>query len=198
MQQNQRKYHRLPSAGAHCAVFIDGVRVEGQMRDESISGAKVSGLDLLMLPLNKQVEIEFEGETFSAFARNAMRGEDGLCTVGFRRDDTSEGKEAEDTAMLLNSFIAHHGSYAICIPMGLDANGGVQVQLWNGKQFVIPRAGLKMLTRLERFEILADPEHLKFAAGIYGFEKLAPRSEVFEFEYGKMVSCPTKVKVSRA
>ncbi len=196
MQQNKRKYHRLPSAGAACTVFIDGVRIAGEMRDESISGAKVSGLELLMLPLNKKVDIEFEGETFSAFARNAQRGEDGLFIVGFRRDETTKGDDLECTAMLLNAFFEHHGSYAICVPLGLDASGNVTVQLWNGKQFVVPLGSLKSLTRTERFEILANPEHLKFSAGIYGFQLPSSRSEIFDFEYGKMNGCPTRIPVS--
>ena len=160
MQKNKRRYHRIPASDAACTVIIDGVQLHGRMRDESISGAKISGLEVLMLPLNKKVKIECEGETLTAFARNAIRDEDGGFIIGFRRDETSEGKEDEDTAILVNCFITHHSSYAICVPIALESNNMVKVQLWNGKQFVVPYSSLQSMTRLERYENLKDGKHL--------------------------------------
>ena len=198
MQSNRREFHRIPASGCPCEVSVDGVKLAGMLRDESISGARVSGLNLLMLPLNRKLQVSTRDGDFEGYVRNVARDENNLMDVGLRRVENAKEVEEESFAMLLNCFVEFQGNLVICVPLELQDDGVARVQLWDGKQFQIPVSTLVSLTRTERYEQLNDPAKLRFSADLYGFGPAATQHMVFEFEFGKMAACPTRNVVAGA
>jgi len=68
MITNRRKFHRIP-VDERCIVKIDGVDLECTLVDQSITGAKIAGLDFLVVPYGKKLSIHYDDEVFDAVVR---------------------------------------------------------------------------------------------------------------------------------
>ena len=194
MFTNRRKFSRINIEGEECTVIIDGCEMSGNLADESIDGARVTGLDFLMIPHGKPISIRHRDGSFFANIRNLERdAETGQIIIGVsRNEELSELKDSND-AMLLNAFLAHDGHLIACIPVTMKSKTLVTVQLWDGMQFDVPRDSITSLTRNERFEQLGDEATLRWVAEMYAMGtsvlNYQKRKIVFEFEFGHLPEC---------
>lgn len=191
---DKRKYLRMQSQRDPCVITVDGVTFEGSVADESISGAKIVNLDLLMMPHNKQLSLTNRGASISVNARNASRAENGKFQLGVIRTELLEDESADDApAMLINCYVQHGDACVICMPIHIESEEQIVIQLWDGVQFRVPRTQLRPMSRPERFEMLADPHSLEYTVAMYGFQSASPaddRRQVFDYEFGSYYDCP--------
>ena len=192
--ENRRKYLRMSSGGEECTLTVDGIKLEGEIVDESISGIGITGLDLLMMPHNKPLTVEHRDGSFSGNARHVKRQEDGQFNLGvIRETELSSDEPLETAAMLINCYVKHGDALVICMPILLESDSQVLIQLWDGVQFRVPRSKLNPMSRLERFEILKDLNCLGYTAEMYGFPSASAedaRLQVFKHEFGQYEQCP--------
>lgn len=193
MEINRRQFHRLPSQGEPCILNVDNLTLTGSIIDESISGAKVTDLDLLMMPYDKSLMLEYREGKIEFRSRNVERNDEGNFRMGvIRSESVPKDQTEESAAMLVNCYVQHHDAYVICMPIHIESPEQVLIQLWDGVQFRVPRTHLFALTRSERFEMLADEHVLSYTAAMYGFQfptMEAGRRQVFEHEYGAHGNC---------
>lgn len=194
MLTNRRKYHRIP-VDEKCTVIVDGARLECNLIDQSINGAKIAGLDFLVVPFGKQVTVSCDGEEFEAVIRGVTRGENDEMHIGIQRAETVDDSAQTGDAMLLNCFIRHEGNLMVCIPLSVEPNGQVKIQLWDGMQFPINYSALQTMNRTERYSSLMSGSNLKMIADLYGLGSVPmaqAADKIFEFEFGKLENCNAK------
>lgn len=194
MLTNRRKFHRIP-IDEKCIVDVDGARLECSLVDQSIDGAKITGLDFLVVPFGKRLSIDCDGEVFDAVIRSVNRGENNEMHIGIQRAETVDESEENTEAMLLNCFIRHEGNMMVCIPISIDSSGDVTIQLWDGMQFPIKYSALETMNRTERYKSLMTGSNLKMIADLYGLGAIPmaqAADKIFEFEFGKMENCNAK------
>ena len=194
MLTNRRKYHRI-SIDEKCTVSVDGAKLSCSLVDQSINGAKIAGLDFLVVPFGKTISVNCEGEEFEAVIRGVTRDEKGDMQIGIQRSETVNDADENSGAMLLNSFIRHEGNLMVCIPISVEPSGQVKIQLWDGMQFPINFSALETMSRTERYTSLMTGSNLKMIADLYGLgnipmAQLADR--IFEFEFGTLENCNAK------
>lgn len=178
-----------------CTVAVDNARISGLVVDESISGAKITDLDLLMMPFNKEVSLEYHDQKVVAHARNTMRDESKKFILGVVRSETLDPEQREPTgAMLINCYVKHGEACVICMPIQIESESQVLIQLWDGVQFRVPRERLIPMSRIERFEMLKNnPTSLEYTAALYGFHQDSPQArlqDLFQYEFGMYDGCP--------
>lgn len=176
-----------------CVITVDGVTFEGMVADESISGAKIVDLDLLMMPYNKELQLTDRGSTISVNARNATRSENNKFELGVIRTELLGDDSNEDSsAMLINCYVQHGDACVICMPIHIESEDQIVIQLWDGVQFRVPRTQLRPMSRIERYEMLADPHSLQYTVAMYGIKPGSPcedRKNVFDYEFGSCSDC---------
>lgn len=172
---------------------MDSVQLNGSIVDESIAGAAIAGLDLLMMAYDKGLTVVHREEQFEANARRVSREDDGRFNLGvIRRDSISDDDVVEDSAMLINCYVKLRDTLAICAPIEIENATQVLVQLWDGMQFRVDKSLLSPMTRAERYQMLSQSDVLQTAMNMYGF---APSSSfydqrrVFEHEFGIYRDC---------
>ncbi|QEG22168.1 hypothetical protein [Mariniblastus fucicola] len=191
----RRKFHRIRSQHEPCIVVVDDVKFDGVLADESISGFKISDLALLMLPFNKPLSLNHRGETVPVRARNVDRDSDNTFVLGVVRSEILTPEQScESQAMLINCYVQHGDATVICVPIRIESETQVLIQLWDGVQFRVHRSQLKPMTRIQRFEMLSsDQRCLAYTAAMYGFEEISAANssrQVFEHEFGTYENCP--------
>lgn len=194
MLTNRRKFHRIP-IDEKCIVEVDGARLECSLVDQSINGAKITGLDFLVVPFGKRLSIDCDGQAFEAVIRGVTRGENNEMHIGIQRAETIDDSEKNSEAMLLNCFIRHEGNMMVCIPISIDSSGDVKIQLWDGMQFPIKYSALITMNRTERYTSLMTGSNLKMIADLYGLGTIPMAQmadKIFEFEFGKLENCNAK------
>lgn len=192
--ENRRKYHRIPAHLEACTVRVDNVELKGSIVDESISGAGITGLDLLVMPYNKPLSVKYRDESFEANARHIGRQPDGQFNLGvIRRTELKPEDTADSPAMLINCYVQHGDAYVICMPIIIESDSQVLIQLWDGVQFRVPRSQLSPKSRLERYAMLDDLGCLQYTTEMYGLKSVSPeidRKQLFEYEFGQYAHCP--------
>ena len=198
MLTNRRKFHRIP-VDEKCIAKIDGVDLDCVLVDQSINGAKIAGLDFLVVPYGKPLTIHHDDEGFDAIIRGVTRDKDGNMLLGIERAETANPESLEIEAILLNSFIRHEGNLMVCIPISIEPDKRVRIQLWDGSQFPINFSALVTMNRTERYESLMKGSNLTLIAKLYGINNV-PMSQlldtVFEFEFGFLKNCTAKASLS--
>lgn len=198
MITNRRKFHRIP-VEEKCIAKIDGVDLECTLVDQSITGAKIAGLDFLVVPYGKPLSIHYDGEVFEAIIRGVTRNDKNEMLIGIERAETAEPDTIEQDAMLLNCFIRHEGNLMVCIPISVEADQRVLIQLWDGMQFPINFSALVTMNRRERYQSLMKGSNLSMIGDLYGIKDV-PMSQLldalFEFEFGKLSNCTAKAAYS--
>ena len=193
--ENKRKYHRIPSELVPCTIDVDDVRISGLVADESISGAKIVGLDLLTMPFNKKLSLEYRNEKIEVHARNAIRAEDNSFMLGVVRTEMldPERTNSDSNAMLINCYVKHGNACVICMPIHIESEKQIVIQLWDGVQFRVPRSSLAPMSRGERFAMLREPGCFEYTASMYGFDTSNTEENIqnlFEYEFGSYDDCP--------
>ena len=194
MLTNRRKFHRIP-VDEKCTVNVDGAKLECSLIDQSINGAKIAGLEFLVVPFGKKLSINCSGEVFEAVIRGVTRGANDEMHIGIQRADTIDDFGGSDDAMLLNCFIRHEGNLMVCIPISAEPDGYVKVQLWDGMRFPIKYSALQTMNRTERYTSLMSGSNLKMIADLYGLGSIPMAQiadKIFEFEFGKLENCNAK------
>lgn len=194
MITNRRKFHRI-SIEEKCVVKIDGVDLKCSLVDQSITGAKIAGLDFLVIPYGKSLSIHYDEESFEAIIRGVTRNEKNEMLIGIERTETADPDSIDRDAMLLNCYLRHEGNLVVCIPISVEADGRVRVQLWDGMQFPINFTALVTMNRIERYQSLMKGSDLAMIAGLYGIEGVPLARLVdalFEFEFGALSNCTAK------
>ena len=194
MITNRRKYHRI-TVDEKCVVTIDGATLDCSLVDQSINGAKIAGLDFLVVPFGKVITVKVDDESFEAVIRGVTRDEAGKMLIGIQRSETVDDADESSDAMLLNCFIRHDGNLMVCIPINVEPDGRVKIQLWDGMQFPINYSALETMNRTERYTSLMTGSNLKMIAELYGLGSV-PMSQladkIFEFEFGSLHNCNAK------
>ena len=194
MITNRRKFHRIP-VEEKCIVKIDGVELECNLVDQSITGAKIAGLDFLVIPYGKTLSVYYDDEVFEAVIRGVTRNEKNEMLIGIERSETADPDSLDKEAMLLNCYLRHEGNLMVCIPISVEADSRVRVQLWDGMQFPINFTALVTMNRTERYKSLMKGSDLSMIADLYGIKDvpLARLSDtLFEFEFGVLSNCNAK------
>lgn len=187
--ENKRKFLRMASQPTPCSVLVDEIQIPGTIADESISGAKIIGLDLLMMPFNKALSLEYNGAMVPVQARNTLRDENNMFVLGVVRSEMLETTEDEESsAMLINCYVKHQDACVICAPIHIESETQVVIQLWDGVQFRVPRSSLVPMSRAERFEMLQDPKCLQYTATMYDMKP--DLHQLFDYEFGTYADCP--------
>ncbi len=198
MITNRRKFHRIP-VEEKCIAKIDGADLECTLVDQSITGAKIAGLDFLVVPYGKPLSIHYDGEVFEAIIRGVTRNDKNEMLIGIERAETAEPDTIEQDAMLLNCFIRHEGNLMVCIPISVQADQRVLIQLWDGMQFPISFSALVTMNRRERYQSLMKGSNLSMIGDLYGIKDV-PMSQLldalFEFEFGQLSNCTAKATYS--
>ena len=190
MQPNRRQFHRFSGEPSPCVVAMDSVQLGGALVDESIAGAGICGLDLLMIPFNKSLTVTHRDESFQAFARRVARQADGRINLGVVRND-ADVDSTSSSAMLINCYVQLKDTLAICAPVAFEKDSRILIQLFDGMQFRVNRSQLISLTRKERFEMLGHERILEQAIEMYGLVDSAfGARHVFEYEFGTYDECP--------
>ena len=194
MLTNRRKFHRI-SVDEKCVVTIDGANLDCSLVDQSINGAKIAGLDFLVVPFGKKLTVKQDGEEFEAVIRGVTRGENNEMLIGIQRSDTLKQDEIKGDSVLLNCYIRHDGNMMVCIPVSVEPDGRVKIQLWDGMQFPINYSALETMNRTERYTSLMAGSNLRMIADLYGLGSV-PMAElvdkIFEFEFGHLENCNAK------
>lgn len=194
MTTNQRKFHRIP-VEEKCIVQIDGVDLECKLVDQSITGAKIAGLEFLVIPYGKALSVRYDDEVFDAVVRGVTRDDQSKMLIGVERAELVDLSSISEEAMLLNCYLRHEGNLMVCIPISVEADGRVLVQLWDGKQFPINFTALVTMSRAERYQSLMKGSDLAMIADLYGIKDV-PMSNLldalFDFEFGKLANCNAK------
>lgn len=192
MQPNRRQFHRFSPEPTPCVVTMDSVQLGGIVVDESINGAGICGLDMLMIPYNKKLTVTYRDESFSAIARRVTRRSDGRIKLGVvRESEVSDGDLVPSNAMLVNCYVQLKDMLVICAPVELNNENQILIQLWDGMQFRVSRSQLVSLTREERFQLLGEEGILGQAVEMYGLgDQGAGLRQVFEYEFGSYDECP--------
>lgn len=194
MLTNRRKFHRIP-VDEKCVVEIDGANLDCSLVDQSINGAKIAGLDFLVVPFGKSLVVKQDEEEFDAVIRGVTRGENQEMLIGIQRSETIDEDEENGDAMLLNCYIRHDGNMMVCIPISVEPDGRVKIQLWDGMQFPINFSALETMNRTERYTSLMSGSNLKMIAELYGLGAVPMAQladKIFEFEFGKLENCNAK------
>lgn len=194
MLTNRRKFHRI-AIEQKCSVTIDGSKLDCTLVDQSINGAKIAGLDFLVIPFEKKLTVTEDGEAFEAVIRGVTRDENGEMLIGIQRAETVDENEENGDAMLLNCYLRHDGNMMVCIPLSVEPDGRVKIQLWDGMQFPINYSALETMNRSERYLSLMTGSNLKMIAELYGLGSLPltqMADKIFEFEFGVLESCNAK------
>jgi len=194
MLTNRRKFHRIP-VSEKCVVVVDGASLDCRLVDQSINGAKIAGLDFLVIPFGKKVTVKVADEEFEAVIRGVTRGENQEMLIGIQRSDTLDEDEVNGDAVLLNCFIRHDGNMMVCIPISVEPDGRVKIQLWDGMQFPINFSALETMNRAERYASLMSGSNVKMIADLYGLGAIPMAQladEIFEFEFGHLENCSAK------
>lgn len=194
MITNRRKFHRIP-VEEKCIVRIDGVDLECHLVDQSITGAKIAGLDFLVIPYGKPLSIIYDDESFDAIIRGVTRDEKNEMLIGIERSETADPDSIDKEAMLLNCYIRHEGNLMVCIPISVEADGRIRVQLWDGKQFPLNFTALVTMNRTERYKSLMKGSDLSMIADLYGIKDVPMArllDTLFEFEFGELANCNAK------
>ncbi len=198
MITNRRKFHRIP-VDEKCIAKIDGVDLECTLLDQSITGAKIAGLDFLVVPYGKPVSIHYDDEVFDAVIRGVTRNDKQEMLIGIERAENADRETLDQDAMLLNCFIRHEGNLMVCIPISVDPDKRVRIQLWDGMQFPINFSALVTMNRRERYQSLLKGSNLSMIADLYGIKDV-PMSQlldtIFEFEFGQLSNCTAKAALS--
>jgi hypothetical protein len=121
--------------------------------------------------------------------------QDGAMEIGIQRSETVDDADESSGAMLLNCFIRHDGNLMVCIPISVEPNGHVRIQLWDGMQFPINYSALETMNRTERYTSLMSGSNLKMIAELYGLGSIPMTQladKIFEFEFGNLESCNAK------
>ena len=194
MITNRRKFHRIP-VEEKCIVKIDGVDLECSLVDQSITGAKIAGLDFLVIPYGKELSVHYDEEVFQAVVRGVTRNDKNEMLIGIERSETADPDSIDKDAMLLNCYLRHEGNLMVCIPISVEADSRVRVQLWDGMQFPISFTALVTMNRTERYKSLMKGSDLSMIADLYGIKNV-PMSRLldtlFEFEFGQLSNCSAK------
>ena len=194
MITNRRKFHRIP-VEEKCIVKIDGVDLECSLVDQSITGAKIAGLDFLVIPYGKELSVHYDDEVFEAIVRGVTRNDKNEMLIGIERAETADPDSIDKDAMLLNCYLRHEGNLMVCIPISVEADSRVRVQLWDGMQFPINFTALVTMNRTERYQSLMKGSDLSMIADLYGIKNV-PMSRLldtlFEFEFGQLSNCTAK------
>ena len=194
MLTNRRKFHRI-SVEEKCVVTVDGANLDCKLVDQSINGAKIAGLDFLVVPFGKTLTVKVDGEEFDAVIRGVTRGENQEMLIGIQRSDTLKEDDHNSDAVLLNCYIRHDGNMMVCIPVSVEADGRVKIQLWDGMQFPINYSALETMNRTERYTSLMAGSNLKMIADLYGLgsEPMVDLVDrIFQFEFGYLENCNAK------
>jgi len=67
--------------------------------------------------------------------------------IGIERSETADPDSIDKDAMLLNCYLRHEGNLMVCIPISVEADSRVRVQLWDGMQFPINFTALVTMNR---------------------------------------------------
>ena len=194
MITNRRKFHRI-QVEEKCIVRIDGVDLECHLVDQSITGAKIAGLDFLVIPYGKPLSIIYDDESYDAIIRGVTRAEKNEMLIGIERSETADPDSIDKEAMLLNCYIRHEGNLMVCIPISVEADGRIRVQLWDGKQFPLNFTALVTMNRTERYKSLLKGSDLSMIADLYGIKDVPMArllDTLFEFEFGELANCNAK------
>ena len=194
MITNRRKFHRIP-VEEKCIVKIDGVELECNLVDQSITGAKIAGLDFLVIPYGKTLSVHYDDEVFEAVIRGVTRNEKNEMLIGIERSETADPDSLDKEAMLLNCYLRHEGNLMVCIPISVEADSRVRVQLWDGMQFPINFTALVTMNRTERYKSLMKGSDLSMIADLYGIKDVPLArllDTLFEFEFGVLSNCNAK------
>jgi len=194
MLTNRRKFLRI-SVNEECVVNVDGVNLDCKLIDQSINGAKIAGLNFLVVPFGKRLTLQLDQEEIEAVVRGVTRNDDNEMLIGIQRIETVDENEEDHDAMLLNCYIRHEGSMMVCIPISIQPDGRVKIQLWDGTQFPIAYSALSTMNRAERYESLMSGSNIKIIAELYGLPT-TPMTElvdrIFDFEFGALSNCNAK------
>lgn len=198
MITNRRKFHRIP-VDEKCIVKIDGADLECALVDQSINGAKIAGLDFLVVPYGKKLSIHHDGEAFEAVIRGVTRDEKGELLIGIERAEIADSDPNTGDAMLLNCYLRHEGNLMVCIPISIESDKRVRIQLWDGMQFPINYSALVAMNRTERYESLVKDSDLETIAELYGLHDIPVANlldVLFQFEFGHLSNCTAKARVT--
>jgi len=157
----------------------------GFVVEESIGGMKVSGLDLLCLPENQPVTIEYNDSVEHGVCRNLTRAEDGKMELGVML--RSAPVIAEPNGLLLSCFFSVQNEWVFCRPVRVDDKQKLTICLFDGKEFNVNRSDVTPLTCKEREASLQGSlERVQFLSNLYGMNS-NPLSEsireILDFEF---------------
>ena len=165
MYENRREFLRINAQDAKCVVKLGIGQSSGYVIDESISGIRVGGLELLMLIADQKVTVVHDGQSIVGRCRSVTRDENGLFRIGIFRE--SEAHLSEPRSILLNSFMNLGGCDLVCLPLAVVDEHRIRVRLMDEKEFVVRRNQIFQLTRDEREKALRNHQTLTEISNIY-------------------------------
>jgi hypothetical protein len=184
--KNRRKFSRMIPVNAECELKIGGEKLKCELLEDSIGGMKVGGLDLLLVPQDAAVELNYRDFAQQGCCRSICRGEGNRFEMGIMLCD--ETSRPTTGGLLVGCFVRCHDNMIACRPIGLSDDGRVRLQIHDGKEFVIARKFLVGKTRNERArDLYANPAEVQFASKNYGLnvDNATDRVEtIVDFEFG--------------
>jgi len=174
MDNNRRKFARITSNEENCQVTINGHSYHAKLVDQSIGGFRIEGLNLLMLPDNVPIVLEFDGESTEVVCRNVSRVDDNSFAVGLQRTDLKKTAVEEDSVeitpkIFINSYVKLNDSFkTLCWPLAVEGESKLVVEIAGGKEFRVSLDKIQTFTRIERLRDLRESkDSLKRLAELY-------------------------------
>lgn len=194
MENNRRKFSRIPVGGETCQVSINGHSYHAKLVDQSIGGFRIEGLNLLMLPDNVPIVLEFDGESTEVVCRNVARVGDNSFAVGLQRTDLKKPKKDDEESteitpqIFINSYVRLDETFkTLCWPLAVNESKLV-VEVAGGKEFQVGLGKIQTFTQIERLRDLRKSDSLKRLAELYTVTTgkiIRPIPEtIAEFEFG--------------
>lgn len=194
MENNRRKFSRIAVNEETCNVTINGHSYHAKLVDQSIGGFRIEGLNLLMLPDNVPIVLEFDGETTEVVCRNVKRVDDNSFAVGLQRTDVKKKTEDEESTeitpqVFINSYVKLDETFkTLCWPLAV-ADSKLVVEVAGGKEFKVGMGKIQTFTKKERLsDLRKSNDSLKRLVELYTLTtgqiiSVIPEA-IVDFEFG--------------
>ena len=179
----RRRFSRIARDREPCQLRFGEATHHGWVVEESIGGLKVTGIDLLALPENQPVEITYHGISQHGICRTVgLDSDESTFSIGIMLKD--KPMLAEPHGLLVGCFFSVHGFWVSCLPLTVDANGKLCIELFDGKELCVDRDSVQAFTIHQRRQMLLDDlDACQRLASLYQIDSPTPVEEIVQLEF---------------
>lgn len=183
MSENKRNFSRIKLGGQACEIEFRGQRMSGVVKDLSIDGFGITGIETESLEYGEKITVVYDDESFECRCCSAKRNVEGELQIGVRKNAPVPLKQR----MLVSQFVDCGECKVACRVIGRE-NGNRRVRFLDGKSFSVSASRLTSYTIRERSENLADPKQLAMMIEFYSLSTKKTIYHADEFDVDAVVA----------